>query len=154
VGSPQDGGEVSGWRKLAPQIIFGLSDGAMSILGVVFVASGHRGWVVPLAFGGGLSAAVSMAGGQWLSDSSTGPRAAAAMGLATFTGSILPALPYAFLRGLAAPIVSIVMLGAVALVVARLRPHRRRPVAETFAVLAVVLAVSIICALLLPGATF
>ena len=138
-------------RELAPQIIFGLSDGAMSILGVVFYATGHAGLVLPIAVSGGLSAAVSMAGGQWLSDSDTGRGATAAMGLATLTGSVLPAIPYAFLAGPAAAAVSICTLAVVGLAVARLRPHRRHPFIETFAVLAVVLAASIACSLLLPG---
>jgi VIT1/CCC1 family predicted Fe2+/Mn2+ transporter len=138
-------------RDLAPQVIFGLSDGAMSILGVVFYASGHLSLVVPVALSGGLCAAVSMAAGQWLSESETGPAAAAAMGLATLTGSVLPALPYLFLHGIVAPVVAVCLLAVVAYVVGRLRPHRNHAVAETFAVLAVVLAVSVVCALLLPG---
>lgn len=139
------------WRKLAPQIVFGLSDGAMSILGVVFYAAGHQGMVVPIALSGGLCAAVSMAAGQWLSESDTGPAAAAAMGLATLAGSILPALPYAFLTGRPAPVASFALLAVVALVVGRLRRLRRHRYAESFAVLAVVVAVAVVCALLLPG---
>jgi VIT1/CCC1 family predicted Fe2+/Mn2+ transporter len=123
----------------------------MSILGVVFYASGHGGLVIPLAISGGLSAACSMAGGEWLSDSENGLAASAAMGAATLTGSILPAAPYAFLHSWHAPAVSVLTLAAVVVVVARLRQHRRHPYWETFGVLAVVLAASAACALLIPA---
>jgi VIT1/CCC1 family predicted Fe2+/Mn2+ transporter len=138
-------------HTLARPVIFGLADGAMSITGVVLYASGHGGWVFPLALSGGVSAACSMAGGEWLSEAGSGPRAAAAMGLATLTGSILPAAPYAILAGWQAPAVALCLLAAVAVVVARLRDHRAHPYLETLAVLAVVLAASVACALLIPG---
>jgi VIT1/CCC1 family predicted Fe2+/Mn2+ transporter len=73
------------------------------------------------------------------------------MGLATLTGSVLPALPYLVLSGPAAPAVAVVLLAGVAYAVGRLRGHRRHAIRETFAVLAVVLAVSVACALLIPG---
>jgi VIT1/CCC1 family predicted Fe2+/Mn2+ transporter len=133
-------------------VIFGLADGAMSILGVVFYASGHGGMVIPLAISGGLSAACSMAGGEWLSDSENGPGASAAMGAATLIGSVLPAAPYAVLSGWHAPAVSVLTLAAVVVVVAHLRSRRKHPYAETFGVLAVVLAASAACALLIPAA--
>jgi len=138
-------------HKLARPIIFGGCDGAMSILGVVFYASGHGGLVIPLAISGGLSAACSMAGGEWLSDSENGLAASAAMGVATLTGSVLPAAPYAFLSGWHAPAVSVLTLAVVVVVVARLRQHRRHPYWETFGVLAVVLLASAACALLIPA---
>jgi len=136
-------------EALARPVIFGLSDGAMSIMGVVLYAAGHTGLVFPLALSGGVSAAASMASGEWLSDSENGPLAAMAMGAATLGGSILPAAPYALLHGLWAPGVSVAMLAIVAAAVARLRAHRRHPCLETGAALAVVLALSAACALLI-----
>ena len=139
-------------RKLpARPVIFGLSDGSMSILGVVFYASGHGSLVFPVAFSGGVSAACSMAGGEWLSESRNGLGASAAMGLATLAGSLLPAFPYLFLRHWEAPALSVVMLIAVAFVVGRLRRGQNYPYTGTFAVLGVVLAASVACALLIPG---
>jgi VIT1/CCC1 family predicted Fe2+/Mn2+ transporter len=132
-------------------VIFGLADGAMSILGVVFYLSGHSGLVFPAALSGGLSAAASMAGGEWLSESDHGLAASAAMGAATLTGSVLPAIPYAFLSGWRAPAVSVLTLMAVAAVVARLRTHRTHPYLETALVLGVVLTVAVTCGLLVPG---
>jgi VIT1/CCC1 family predicted Fe2+/Mn2+ transporter len=138
-------------RGLSRPVIFGLADGSLSITGVVFYAAGHAGLVFPVALSGGVSAAVSMAGGEWLSESGSGPRAAVAMGLATLAGSLLPAVPYAFLTGAAAPAVSVLALCAVAVVVARLRSYRQHPWRETAIVLGAVLAASAACALLAPG---
>ena len=131
----------------ARPVIFGLADGSMSIVGIVLYASGHAVLVLPVAVSGGVSAAISMAGGEWLSESKNGPGAAVVMGLATLIGSVLPAVPYAFLHGKAAPAVALVILAGVAVAVARLRGHRRHPYAETGLVLAVVLAASAVCAL-------
>jgi VIT1/CCC1 family predicted Fe2+/Mn2+ transporter len=144
---------VSDDDRLTPAAIMGLGDGAMSIIGVIAYATGHSGLVLWLALSGGLSAAASMAGNEWLSRSGRGPRAALVMGAATLTGSVLPALPYAFLRGWHALAASMLMLGVVAFVVARLRAHRAHPYLETAAVLGVVLAVSIAAAVLMPGGT-
>ena len=121
----------------------------MSIIGVVLYAAGHSDAVFPIALSGGVSAACSMAGGEWLSESSSGPAAAAAMGGATLIGSILPASPYIFLHGWRAPAVSVILLIGVAAVVAHLRSHRKHPSLETGGVLAVVLALSAACALLI-----
>lgn len=131
----------------ARQLVFGLVDGSMSITGVVLYAAGHSELVLPVAISGGVSAAVSMAGGEWLSDSETGVSGAVAMGLATLTGSVLPAIPYAIWSGRAAPVVSVLALTGVTAVVARLRAHRRHPYLETAAVLCLVLAASTACAL-------
>ena len=138
-------------HRLARPVIFGLADGAMSIIGVILYTAGHAGLVFPVAFSGGVSAAVSMAGGEWLSESDNGPGASTAIGLATLAGSITPALPYIILRGWQAVAVSVVLLVAVAAVVARLRSNRMHPFLETGAVLLVVLTASAACALLLPG---
>lgn len=140
-------------HRLARPVIFGAADGMMSILGVVFYAAGHHALVFPVAVAGGLSAAVSMAGGEWLSESSQGPAAAVAMGVATLTGSVLPAVPYAVLTGPAAPAVSVLVCVAVAAGVARLRVGRRHRYLETFAVLAGVLALAVACTLAFPGGT-
>lgn len=123
----------------------------MSILGVVFYASGHGAAVFPIAVAGGVSAACSMAGGEWLSQSDSGLAAAAAMGAATLAGSIIPAVPYAFTRGWPAPAASVASLVIIAAVVARMRGYRKHPYLETGLVLGVVLLASVLCALLIPG---
>ena len=139
--------------RLVPATILGLADGSMSITGVVFYASHHGGLVFPFALAGGVSAACSMAGGEWLSQSGSGPAASIAMGLATLTGSVLPAAPYAVLSGWHAPAASVAILLAVTAVVARLRGYRAHPYLETGLVLGVVLLASVACALLIPSGT-
>lgn len=138
--------------RLTPQIVFGLGDGCMSILGVVLYASGHPRLVIWAALSGALSASASMGLNEWLSDSGNGFSGAAAMAAATLAGTVLPALPYTVLRGLPAAAVSLSTLCIVAVVVGRMRATtRRHPYLETGAVFAFIAAVSIGCALLLPG---
>lgn len=127
-------------------VIFGLADGSMSIIGVILYAAGHGASVFPYAVAGGVSAAISMAGGEWLSASGSGPGASAAMGVSVLGGAVLPAIPYLLLQGWNAAAVSGGLLIAVALGIACLRQHRRHPFAETFAVLGLVIAGSVTCA--------
>jgi VIT1/CCC1 family predicted Fe2+/Mn2+ transporter len=134
-------------KTLVRPVIFGLADGSMSIIGVILYAAGHHADVFPYAVAGGVSAAISMAGGEWLSDSGSGFWAALAMGVSVLGGAILPAVPYVFLKTWAAAVVSGVLLAVVALSIAQLRQHRRHPFAETFAVLALVIAGSVTCAI-------
>jgi VIT1/CCC1 family predicted Fe2+/Mn2+ transporter len=125
--------------------IFGLADGAMSIVGVILYASGHSTLVFPIALSGGLSAAMSMAGSQWLSQERTSSIQNLAMGAATLAGSIAPALPYLFLHGWHAPAVSIGVLVMIGFAVAHMRKaNRKHPHLETFAVLAAILVVSVL----------
>jgi VIT1/CCC1 family predicted Fe2+/Mn2+ transporter len=138
-------------RHISRPVIFGLCDGAMSIMGVVLYAARHTSLVFPIAVSGGFSAAVSMAGSEWLSKSHNGLREAAAMGAATLAGSVLPAVPYAFLHGWHALAVSVLAVTAVAVAVSLLRRERDHPYLETFAVLAAVLAIAAACVAVLPG---
>lgn len=135
----------------ARQVIFGLADGSMSITGVVLYAAGHSGIVFSVACAGGLSAAASMAGGELLSDRKSSWLPVTSMGAATLLGSVIPALPYLFLHGWAAPAVAVVLLLGVAVVVARLRGHCAHPYRDTVAVLAAVLVLSAVFALAVPS---
>lgn len=134
-------------RSLTRPIIFGLADGAMSIIGIILFAAGHGASVFLFAISGGLSAALSMGGSEWLSDSENGFLASAAMGGSTLAGSILPALPYAFLDGWVAPAVSVLFLGGVAALLGRMREHRKHPYLEAIGIMIVVLLASAGCAL-------
>lgn len=140
-------------RPLARPAIFGLADGMMSLLGVVLYLLGHQELIFPAALSGGISAALSMAGGEWLSDSGNGFGAALVMGAATGAGGVLPALPYAFTTGPAAVASSMVICTGIGFTVAFLRPHRGLGLAllETFGVLAAIFAVVLLCGLFLPG---
>ncbi len=139
--------------KLARPAIFGLADGLMSMLGVVLYLMGHQSLIFPAALSGGISSALSMAGGEWLSDSASGFRASCVMGAATGLGAILPAVPYAFGVGPLAVAESVVICGLIGVIVAALRPRRGlgMALAETFSILAVIFGAVLACGLILPG---
>ena len=140
-------------RSLARPAVFGLSDGLMSMLGVVLYLMGHQSLIFPAALCGGISSALSMAGGEWLSDSKNGLGASLAMGGATGLGAILPAVPYALGAGPLAVAESVVICCLIGVVVASMRPHRGfgMAVVETFGVLLAIFAVVLVVGLALPG---
>lgn len=82
--------------------IFGLGDGCMSVVGVVLYLLGDPKVIFATCLAGSISAALSMAGNDYLSDSDDGFWPSVVMGLATFSGGILPALPFLFSSGSAA----------------------------------------------------
>jgi hypothetical protein len=133
--------------------ILGAFDGTASLLGVVvYLLVTHPALIFPAALSGAISSAVSMGGGEWLSDSDSGPGASAVMAGATFAGAVLPAIPFAVTSGLAAVAASAVICGCIGISVSAMRPRRlARALAETFGILAVILAVVLACGLLLPG---
>lgn len=139
--------------RLARPAILGLADGMMSLLGVVLYLLGHQGLIFPAALSGGISSALSMAGGEWLSDSRNGLGVSCMLGGATGLGAIAPAVPYAFWTGPTALAASVVVCVAIGVLVAGLRPGRGLglALAETFGVLAVIFGVVLACGLLLPG---
>jgi VIT1/CCC1 family predicted Fe2+/Mn2+ transporter len=79
--------------------IFGLGDGCMSIVGVVLYLLGDQRLIFPAALSGAISAALSMSGNEYLSDSDNGFWPSAVMGTATATGGIAPAIPFLFTTG-------------------------------------------------------
>ena len=140
--------------SLARPAIFGSFDGASSLLGVVvYLLLSHPSLIFPAALSGAISSAVSMGGGEWLSDSDNGFGASAVMALATFTGALLPAVPFASGTGPLATAMCAVTCVAIGVVVAFLRPNRGRvlALAETFGILLACLAAVLICGLFLPG---
>jgi VIT1/CCC1 family predicted Fe2+/Mn2+ transporter len=139
--------------SLARPAVFGLADGLMSMLGVVLYLTGHPHLIFPAALSGGISSALSMAGGEWLSDSDNGLGASCVMGAATGAGAILPAIPYALTTGVAAITCSVTICVLIGVLVAYLRPNRGRYLAltETFGVLGVIFAVVLACGVFLPG---
>lgn len=145
---------TAGRAAFARPAIFGSFDGAASLLGVViYLALTHPVLIFPAALSGAISSAVSMGGGEWLSDSGHGLGASAVMASATFAGALLPALPFAAGSGpLAVAGCAVICLG-IAVIVSALRPNRGlgMALAETVGILAVVAAVVVTCGLLLPG---
>lgn len=144
---------TAGRKALIAASIFGLCDGMMSILGVIFTLRSHPALVPWSAAIGGVGAGLSMAVGQYVSaDNDDGVPACLMLGLATSVGSVLPALPYLGLRG--AP--AIWSTGGICLVlvcvVAALRAGGRwRGGALVFGLLAGVFGVTLGCALAAPA---
>lgn len=139
-------------RHLAGTAVFGASDGLMSILGpVMFTASRYPSLVFPVAVMGAVSAACSMGAGQFLGQRETDWAAVPVMAAATFAGSVLPAFPYLWSRGWAALAQAAVIYLAVALLVGRMRTWSRRRYVQTIGVLALVVAVTVICNLFMPA---
>lgn len=122
--------------------VLGAVDGVTVVLGVLFSLAGHPDLVVPTAISVAVAEAVGMAAGEWLSDSSNGFGGAIAIGIAVLLGSIIPALPWLWLRGTPAIVASIVVLLALAAVITVLRGGRgpRRAAIETFGVLGITTA--------------
>jgi VIT1/CCC1 family predicted Fe2+/Mn2+ transporter len=93
--------------------IFGLGDGCMSIVGVVLYLLGDSKIIFAAALSGAISAALSMAGNEYLSDSDNGLWPSLVMGGATAAGGLLPALPFLFAHGALA----LVLMGVICLVI-------------------------------------
>jgi VIT1/CCC1 family predicted Fe2+/Mn2+ transporter len=141
--------------KLARPAVFGAFDGTASLLGVViYLLVTHPALIFPAALSGAISSAVSMGAGEWLSDSEHGFAASSVMAAATFTGALLPALPFALSTGPMAMAESGVICAGIAFIVACLRPNRGLGMAlvETFGILLAIFGVVLACGLLLPGA--
>ena len=139
---------------LARPAIMGGFDGCASLIGVVvYLALSHPSLILPAAVSGALTSAVSMGGGEFLSDSDSGWKASGVMALATFCGALAPALPFAFGEGPASIAECAVICAGVVIVVAALRPGRGLglALAETAGLLAACVAVAFSCALILPG---
>lgn len=141
-------------HPLARPAVFGAFDGTASLIGVVlYLLLTHPRLIFPAALSGAVSSAVSMGGGEWLSDSGHGFAASAVMAGATFTGALLPAIPFAFGTGPAAIAGSAVICACIGVCVSAVRPNRGlgMAAAETFGILAVIFAVVFACGLILPG---
>lgn len=134
--------------------MFGAFDGCASLIGVViYLLASHPALVFPAAVSGALTAAMSMGGGEFLSDSDNGLAASAVMAAATFTGALAPAVPFAFSHGPAAAAECAVICACVVVVVAALRPDRGfgLALAETAGLMLAAVTVAFACARLLPG---
>lgn len=128
---------------------FGGFDGAVSLLGLLageIVAHASGALVLTTAAGLAIAATVSMAAGEYLSDVESGGRThrALVMGTATFVGSLLPALPFALMGGVAGMAASVVLVLLLGVLIAEVRPGGRGGrYAVTFALLAVASLLSV-----------
>ena len=133
------------------EAIFGSFDGMVSALGVIaaaFLASSAHVLVIAAA-GLAVAAAVSMAGGAFLSEPTYQKgevRRAGVMALATFAGAFLPAVPFLFLPKPAAlyGTLLLVVAASVAIAQARVSTHgAARAYVQTFAILIVASLLSV-----------
>ena len=134
--------------------ILGGFDGTASLLGVViYLLLTHPALIFPTAASGAISSAISMGGGEFLSDSDNGLAASGVMAAATFTGAVLPAVPFAFTSGPAAVAMCAVITAGLGVAVSQMRPNRGRglALAETFTLLVIVAAAVVACGHFLPG---
>jgi VIT1/CCC1 family predicted Fe2+/Mn2+ transporter len=131
-------------------VVFGLFDGTTSALGVIVAtaATGNAKAVIVASVALAVGAAVSMAAGQWLSDTKRSLRRALVMGLATLLGSILPAVPFFAVSGFLAWVCCGVVTVALASLIAEVRPGAPLPsYAITFTVLTVAAGLAIAASL-------
>ena len=140
--------------SLSRPAVFGAFDGTASLLGVViYLLLTHPALIFPTAASGALSSAISMGGGEFLSDSDSGLAASGVMALATFCGAVLPAVPFAFGAGPAEIAVSSLIIIGIGVIVSLMRENRGSglSLAETFGLLLLVAGVVVACGLFLPG---
>ena len=144
-------------RDLLSPAVFGASDGATSLVGVLLTLTGHPQQIVPAALGLAVAGGVGMAAGSWLSrDSGAGLAASGVIGVATAVGTLLPALPYALWSGGTAMAASGGVLVALGTVITAVRARTEpwwRSAAETYGVLLAVCVAVGACALALPGSS-
>lgn len=130
--------------------IFGSFDGATSVVGVLLTLTGHPEQIIPTSLGLATAGGVGMAAGSWLSqDTDAGPVEAVVIGSATAIGTLLPALPYLALAGMAAIMASAVVLVLLGAGITAVRARDRSPLraaAETYGVLLAVCAAVALCA--------
>lgn len=131
---------------------FGASDGLMSILGILlFIAARSPSLAFLAALMGAVSAAYSMAAGEFLGQQETNWPAVPVMAAATFAGTVTPAVPYLWCSGWAALGQSAAACLLVALAIGHLRTWRRHRYLETVSVIGLGVALTVACNLLVPG---
>jgi VIT1/CCC1 family predicted Fe2+/Mn2+ transporter len=136
--------------------IFGSFDGMTCVLGIIAAGyiSGDTHALVLAAIGLAIAEAVAMSGGTYLSEVANvdTARHACIIGIAAFIGVLLPVLPFIFLPFTIALIASIFITIALATAIAQVRISESgvvRAYAQTFAILVVAAAASILVTLAL-----
>jgi len=133
------------------QAIFGSFDGLTSALGVIAAAylTGNTHVLVATACGLAVASAVSMGGGEFLSETSQRSgelNRAGIMAAATFIGSFLPAIPFLFFAKPIALMVAGVLVLVAAAVIAQFRVQSQgviRAYLQTYGILVVAAGLSI-----------
>lgn len=129
-------------NKVLRPAIFGTFDGMTSALGVILALLSAPNSLLLAAVGVGISGAVGMAAGEFLSDSSNGFLPSAVMGLATGIGVLLPVIPWLFTSGSLALTLSCVIVVLTVAGIAKMRTSEKksykRAAIESYIVVAIV----------------
>jgi VIT family len=134
--------EPAAERDDLKQAVFGSFDGCTSALGVVtglVVGGTHSGSrILAAALGLAIAATVGMGAGEYLSDVTRNLRRAGVMAVATLTGSLTPALPFAFGYGSGQVVACGVIVCSSGVLIGHFRGYRL-----TFTVLAIVCGLTV-----------
>jgi VIT1/CCC1 family predicted Fe2+/Mn2+ transporter len=125
-------------REDVSEAIFGSFDGVVSVIGVIVaLLAGPTAIMVDAAIGLAAASAVGMAAGEYLGDHTRNLRKAGVMGVATIVGTMCPVVPFIVLPKRPAIVVSVLLVVAISLVIARSRAEgsSARAYVETFGVL-------------------
>lgn len=105
----------------------------------LIVAGTHSGpRIVAAAVGLAIAATVGMSAGEYLSDTSRSIHLAVVMGVATFVGSVAPALPFLFGYGTPQILASVLIVVVAGVLIGRVRGYR-----ITFLILALVAVLTV-----------
>ena len=131
--------------------VFGAFDGVVTVLGAVFPNTGNPHTLTLTCVGLAASGAVSMGGGELVSDSDAGWAASTAIGATTGLGTLVPIVPYWFTSGTAAITVSMLLCLAVAVGISWLKSTQpgvslRSSALQTHAILVVAAGLTLLAA--------
>lgn len=133
--------------------VFGSFDGATSVLGVIAaLGTIHQHALLLAAVGLAVSSGVGMAGGEWLADNGKSRVAAVTIGVATSVGTLIPVVPFVLLSGIVALIVGVLTVIALGAAISVARGNKGRDWGQTFLILALASAASVVTAVLLGAA--
>jgi VIT1/CCC1 family predicted Fe2+/Mn2+ transporter len=146
-------------KELLKPSIFGMFDGLTTLLGVLIPLLSYEHLLVFFtSVGLSVSSAISMGLGDFLSSDKDSPKklrieSALYMGIFTGLGCILPVIPFAFVGGTVALVISIMIYLSLTLLVAYLKSADmgwKDSLVQTFAVSLIAVALVIAVTLLLP----
>jgi VIT1/CCC1 family predicted Fe2+/Mn2+ transporter len=142
----EGGAEVKKMNRQRIAIILGSADGLGLSVSEIASLLHHQPAIFHAGLGAGLGEFVSMGAALWLSTDpadEAGFWPAAACGIASLLGCLLPVLPYAFISGTAALVAAALIAVAVGAVISWLRPERGLlAISETYGVL---MAAGLLC---------
>lgn len=123
-------------KMLKSNSVFGLFDGVTAIMGVlVALVSKGSSAILLAAIGLAIAEAVGMGAGEFLSDSDTGIKGSAAIGLGAVAGILAPVIPWLFVHGSVALISSIMIALLIGILIGKLRSKGLRGYIESLGVL-------------------